>query len=101
MNTLFMKLPEYSHIEPHRTQTMPEQPQVPAKYIKMHEVEPIYGIGRTKLYYLMREGKIRAIKLGHRNTKQIRVLIDVESLEAYLNGLPAHVIPSLEEKHEP
>jgi hypothetical protein len=97
-----MKLDLAIPIEPnHRTkasEAMPEKPQVQAKYISMKDVEPIYGIGRTKIYSLVKEGKIRMIKLGDRHNKQIKVLVDVASLEAYLSGLPSHVIPSLDEK---
>jgi predicted DNA-binding transcriptional regulator AlpA len=78
--------------------TAPTKIKDKSKYITMNEVEPIYGIGRTKLYYLMKEGKIRAVKLGNRESKRTRVLVDVESLEAYLEGLPNHVLPSFKTK---
>jgi hypothetical protein len=59
----------------------------------MNQVWEIYNISRTKLYSLMKEGHVRAVKLGERENKRIRVLVDVESLDAYLNGLPNHTLP--------
>jgi hypothetical protein len=90
----------YIPIEPRPAQTMPRETKIKdkPKYITMNEVWPIYAISRTKLYWLMKEGKIRAVKLGARESKRTRVLVDVESLEAYLAGLPAHSIPSIEDK---
>jgi excisionase family DNA binding protein len=41
-----------------------------------------YGIGRTKLYELMKDGAIRAVKLGG------RTLIDVASADAFFEALP-------------
>jgi|SRR6516165_8137993 hypothetical protein len=97
-----MKLDPYIEPTPRRTQKMArdfqKESEPKPKYLTMAQVEPIYGLGRTKLYDLMAKGLIRAVKLGERENKHIKVLIDVASLEAYLNGLPDHVIPSLEDK---
>jgi excisionase family DNA binding protein len=41
------------------------------------------GIGRTKLYDLVKEGKLTPRKLGS------RTLILTEELDAYIRGLPA------------
>ncbi|RFD19500.1 DNA-binding protein [Komagataeibacter melaceti] len=42
------------------------------------------GIGRTTLYGLLSQGKIKARKCGR------RTLIMVDSLESYINSLPYH-----------
>jgi len=47
---------------------------------RVSEVPEAYGIGRTKLYSLMKEGKLRTVKVGGRR------LIPAESLEALLRG---------------
>ncbi len=46
------------------------------------------GIGRTKTYELLGEGKLRAVKAGK------RLLIDVEHGLAFMAALPAAVIGS-------
>lgn len=43
-----------------------------------------YGIGRTLLYALLKEGAIRAVKCRG------RTLIDIVSADAYFAGLPAY-----------
>jgi excisionase family DNA binding protein len=45
---------------------------------RVGEVPAAYGIGRTKLYELMKEGKLHTVKVGGRR------LIPAESLEALL-----------------
>jgi hypothetical protein len=72
--------------------------RIEPKYLTINQVEAIYNIGRGKLYEMMKLGQVRCVKLGNRTNKRVRVLVDVASLEAYLNGLPSHVIPSFEKK---
>jgi excisionase family DNA binding protein len=47
-----------------------------------------FGIGRTKLYELIKAGAIRAVKLGG------RTLIDVASADAFFEALPEMRSPS-------
>jgi hypothetical protein len=72
--------------------------RIEPKYLTLNLVEAIYNIGRGKLYEMMKLGQVRCVKLGNPTNKRVRVLVDVASLESYLNGLPAHVIPSFENK---
>lgn len=52
----------------------------PKRAFRIDEAVASYGIGRTKLYELMKEGKLRTVKVGGRR------LIPAESLEALLKG---------------
>lgn len=47
------------------------------------EASRALGIGVTKIYELIGEGKLVAVKLGH------RTLIKAEAMEAMIDGLPA------------
>lgn len=47
---------------------------------RVNEAVAAYGVGRTKLYALMKEGKLKTVKVGGRR------LIPAESLEALLQG---------------
>lgn len=49
-----------------------------ARAVKVREATQFYRIGKTKLYALMKEGKLRTVKVG--GTR----LIPVEELEALL-----------------
>jgi hypothetical protein len=70
------------------------------KYLTLNQTEAIYNLGRGKIYELMALGLVRCVKLGGGTRasgmpdKRTRVLVEVESLEAYLNGLPDYVLPS-------
>jgi hypothetical protein len=72
--------------------------RIEPKFLTLNQVEAIYNIGRGKLYEMMKLAQVRCVKLGNRTNKRVRVLVDVASLEAYLNGLPSHVLPSFENK---
>ncbi len=43
-----------------------------------------YGVGRTLLYALLKEGAIRAVKCRG------RTLVDIASADAYFRNLPAY-----------
>jgi excisionase family DNA binding protein len=53
-----------------------------AKYLRVREVVAHYRIGRTKLYELLGDGVIYAVRDGN------RTLIDKASADAYFSCLP-------------
>ncbi len=53
------------------------------KYATIQGWTALSGIGRTKTYEMLGEGKLRAVKAGK------RVLIDVEHGLAFMKALPA------------
>ena len=56
------------------------------KYATIQSWTALSGIGRTKTYEMIGEGKLRAVKAGR------RVLIDVEHGLAFMKALPVAVI---------
>ena len=52
-------------------------------YGSIADAARLAGICRSKLYHLLGEGRIRAVKLDR------RTLIDLRSVRAYLDSLPA------------
>ena len=50
--------------------------------ISVSEAVRVYGIGRTKLYELIHNGNIEAVKLGR------RTLIRTESARNFIDSLP-------------
>ena len=48
--------------------------------IRPGEAKKLYGIGRSKLYKLMAEGKVRSVSLGKMR------LVSVDSLESLIRG---------------
>ena len=55
----------------------------PPEFLSVSEACAIVGIGRTKLYALMSEGRVKARKAG------TRTLIESSSLSAWAASLPA------------
>ncbi len=54
----------------------------PQENISVGEAVHRFGIGRTKLYELIRDGEIEAVKLGR------RTLIRAGSVRAFIDSLP-------------
>lgn len=52
------------------------------KMISVSDALGRYGIGRTKLYALIGDGRIRAVKLG------MKTLIDVNVADRFFDSLP-------------
>ena len=50
--------------------------------VRVNDAAHMIGIGRTKLYELLGDGKVQAIKLG------TRTLVLTESVERFLGSLP-------------
>lgn len=59
--------------------------------LSVAEVCKTTGIGRTSIFNAIRDGKLRAVKLGN------RTLIRAEDLKAFLDNLPAISSRSLED----
>ena len=56
----------------------PGSPKTKRAY-RVNEATETYGVGRTKIYELIKEGKLHTVKVGGRR------LIPAESLEALLD----------------
>lgn len=52
-------------------------------HLTINEATSYLAIGRTKLYALMGDGSIKAVKVGD------KVLISVKTMDDFLQGLPA------------
>lgn len=59
--------------------SMEELPMV----LRVEDLMPILGIGRSNAYALVRSGQVRSIKIGH----QFR--IPREAIQEFLNGVSA------------
>jgi hypothetical protein len=60
---------------------------VKRKYAKSETVEQIYDISHGKIYALINAGLIKSITLREPGRSRGTRLIDLESVEAYLNSL--------------
>lgn len=63
----------------------PVGPAPLALALNVEEAAAALGIGRTMVFYLLRDGKLRAIKIGK------RTLIPVKEIEAFIARLQAEV----------
>jgi len=64
-------------------------PAVPPPHVlalSVEEAAAALGIGRTMVFYLLRDGKLRAIKIGK------RTLIPVREIESFLARLLGEVV---------
>ena len=57
------------------------------EWLRPKAVQPCFGIGRTKLYQLIAEGRVKTVSLRHRGQKHGTRLISYDSLAEYLDGL--------------
>ena len=62
-----------------------ERPTLTKKYLTIAEAEEFYCLGRMMIYRASRAGFIRTVKPGG-SSRNCRVLIDRDSLEAWING---------------
>ncbi|HWB04273.1 MAG TPA: helix-turn-helix domain-containing protein [Verrucomicrobiales bacterium] len=58
-------------------------PQLPPRFLKVASAVPYCGLGRSTLYELLSEGKIKSHRIGGAR------VIDRESLDAYITSQPA------------
>ncbi len=63
--------------------TKPERPE----WLRPKQVPHYFGVGRSKLYELIAEGKIKSVSMRARGAKHGTRLISFDSLSAYLEGL--------------
>jgi hypothetical protein len=57
------------------------------EWIRPKDVPRIFGIGRSRIYELIAEGRIKTVSLRQRGQKHGTRLISYDSLASYLNGL--------------
>ena len=67
-----------------------ERPSIPVslkpEFIRVHDAVKLFGVGRTKLYQMMSEGKIKSVSLRARGAKKGTRLIPYDHLKAYLDS---------------
>jgi excisionase family DNA binding protein len=63
---------------------MSYSPPVPAKLLSVEEGRRIIGVGRTTLYALVAEGRLRLVKIGRRS---FLVAAELEAFVASLHSL--------------
>jgi hypothetical protein len=63
-----------------------DPPQVEIKFAKVRAVEKTHGLGRFTLFRLIREGAIRTVLIKKSKKAKGYRLIDLRSLEEYLNS---------------
>jgi hypothetical protein len=66
--------------------TTPIEPEL----VDFHYIQKRYSIGRNKAYQLLREGKIKAVRLLGSGRNRGRTLIVLESLQEYLADLTTY-----------
>jgi hypothetical protein len=74
--------------QPNQLDALQAYPDVSPAYGDVKYVTAKYGIGRGKIYELMKNGKIVAKTLVSKGRKRGRVLIDLSLLDHYLSRLP-------------
>lgn len=57
------------------------------EWIRPKDVPRIFGIGRSRIYELISEGKIKSVSLRQRGQKHGTRLISYDSLAGYLESL--------------
>jgi|LakMenEpi03Aug12_release.lakeMendotaPanAssembly.Ray.scaffolds.fasta_scaffold2735060_1 hypothetical protein len=57
------------------------------EWIRPKDVPRFFALGRTKIYELLAEGKVRSVSLKKRGQKHGTRLISYDSLSAYLESL--------------
>jgi predicted DNA-binding transcriptional regulator AlpA len=65
-------------------QTIP--PQTSALWIRDKQAVATYGISRTKLWQLQKQGKIRSVSLTEPGMARATRLFDAKSIEAYIES---------------
>jgi excisionase family DNA binding protein len=61
----------------------PERPE----WLRPKQVPHYFGVGRSKLYELIAEGKIKSVSMRTRGAKHGTRLVSYDSLSAYLESL--------------
>lgn len=71
------------HIEAGATRKGALKPE----WIRPKDVPEIFGIGRSRIYELIAEGKVKSVSLRQRGQKHGTRLISYDSISAYLESL--------------
>ena len=75
-------------IDPNKPiQSVGNPPAQRPEWLRPKHMPSFFGIGRTKTYELMLEGKIKSISLRKRGQKHGTRLISYDSVVTYLNSL--------------
>lgn len=61
-------------------------PSVKPEWLRLPQAQELFGIGRSKLYELINEGKIKSVSLRNRGQKSGTRLISYDSLNDYINS---------------
>jgi excisionase family DNA binding protein len=54
----------------------PVEPLVPALALTVEDAAKALAIGRTSLFYLLRDGRLRSVKIGSRTVIPVRAIED-------------------------
>lgn len=57
------------------------------EWLRPKDVPPVFGIGRSRIYELIAEGKVKSVSLRQRGQKHGTRLISYDSIAAYLESL--------------
>lgn len=64
-----------------------QAPAMDAEFMRINEIVRIFGVGRSTLYRLIRNGSIASVSLRLEGAKRGTRLVSVESMRRMLNGL--------------
>lgn len=71
------------HIQ-HTTQQIVESRGLPVEFVSVKEATRVFGLSRSYIYELIKQGVIRSISLRNRGQSMGRRLIVYESLKSYM-----------------
>jgi hypothetical protein len=74
--------------QPNQLDALQAYPNIDPEWGEVRYVTAKYGIGRGKLYEMIKDGQITAKSLVSKGRKHGRVLINISLLEYYLSRLP-------------
>jgi hypothetical protein len=64
-----------------------QQGALKPEWIRPKDVPKLFGIGRSRIYELISDGKVKSVSLRQRGQKHGTRLISYDSLAAYLESL--------------
>lgn len=63
-----------------------DSPAIKPEWLRIPQATQVFGIGRSKLYELISEGKIKSVSLRKRGQTSGTRLISYDSLAAYIES---------------